>query len=257
MRTARFDAMGCAIAVGGATPRELQAIVGLFRQRDHVFSRSLAGSELNEVNDAAGSVVGVSPLFARAIGAALDAAQATAARRSDGGALERRAAARPPRPRACRVRLDLDRVARAAAVDDALQLLSGEGFVSAAGDAAVRGDAAVEVPGGGSVRLGRGGLSTSFGAATGSPWVQVTAAASTCLAAVTAAEAALLLGADGPGWLDERGASRALRRPGMGTCSRTARGTRGSPAPPPSRRRTAGARTRRTSRGRSSPPPTG
>ena len=206
MRTARFDAMGCAIAVGGATPRELQAIVGLFRQRDHVFSRSIEGSELNEVNEAAGSVVGVSPLFARAIGAALDAAQAT------GGLVD----PTPGRWNDVRllgrlvlvpagVRLDLDRVARAAAVDDALQLLSGEGFVSAAGDAAVRGDAAVEVPGGGSVRLGRGGLSTSFGAATGSPWVQVTAAASTCLAAVTAARAALLLGADGPGWLDERG----------------------------------------------------
>ena len=206
MRTARFDAMGCAIAVGGATPRELQAIVGLFRQRDHVFSHSLAGSELNEVNEAAGSVVGVSPLFARAIGAALDAAQAT------GGLVD----PTPGRWNDVRllgrlvlvpagVRLDLDRVARAAAVDDALQLLSGEGFVSAADDIAVRGDLAVEVPGAGSVRVGRGGLSTSFGAATGSPWVQATAAASTCLAAVTAARAALLLGADGPGWLDERG----------------------------------------------------
>ena len=206
MRTARFDAMGCAIAVGGATPRELQAIVGLFRQRDHVFSRSLEGSELNEVNDAAGSVVGVSPLFARAIGAALDAAQDT------GGLVD----PTPGRWNDVRllgrlvlvpagVRLDLDRVARAAAVDDALQLLSGEGFVSAADDVAVKGGVAVEVPGGETVRLGRGGLSTSHGAGTGSPWVRVTAAAGTCLAAVTAARAALLLGADGPGWLDERG----------------------------------------------------
>ena len=206
MRTARFDAMGCAIAVGGATPRELQAVVGLFRQRDHVFSRSLEGSELNEINEAAGSVVGVSPLFARAVGAALDAAQAT------GGLVD----PTPGRWNDVRllgrlvlvpagVRLDLDRVARAAAVDDALELLSGDGFVSAADDVAVRGDVVVEVPGGGSVRLGRGGLSTSFGAATGSPWVQVTATADSCLASVTAARAALLLGADGPAWLDARG----------------------------------------------------
>ena len=206
MRTARFDAMGCTIAVGGATPRELQAIVGLFRQRENVFSRSREGSELNEVNAAAGSVVGVSPLFARAIGAALDAAQAT------GGLVD----PTPGRWNDVRllgrlvlvpagVRLDLDRVAGAAAVDDALQLLSGDGFVSAGGDSAVRGDVAVEIPGGGPVRLGRGGLATSSGASEGSPWVQVTAAADSCLAAVTAARAAFLLGADGPAWLDARG----------------------------------------------------
>jgi FAD:protein FMN transferase len=206
VRTARFDAMGCAIAVGGATPRELQAIVGLFRQRDNVFSRLRDGSELNEVNEAAGSVVGVSPLFARAIGAALDAAQAT------GGLVD----PTPGRWNEVRVlgrlvlvpagvRLDLDRVARAVAVDDALQLLSGDGFVSAAGDVAVRGDIAVEVPGGAAVRLGRGGLATSAEPSTGSPWVQVTAAADTCLAAVTDARAGLLLGAEGPAWLDDRG----------------------------------------------------
>ena len=205
MRTARFDAMGCAIAVGGATPRELQAIVGLFRQRDNVFSRSRESSELNELNEAAGSVVGVSPLLARAIGAALDAAQAT------GGLVD----PTPGRWNDVRllgrlvlvpagVRLDLDRVARAAAVDDALQLLSGDGFVSAAGDIASRGDIAVEVPGDRPVRLGRGGLATSAGTATGSPWVQVTAAGDSCLAAVTAARAAFLLGAEGPAWLDER-----------------------------------------------------
>ncbi len=206
MRTARFDAMGCAIAVGGAIPRELQAIVGLFRQRENVFSRSHPGSELNEVNEAAGSVVGVSPLFARAIGAALDAAQATnglvdptQGRWNDVRLLGRLVLV------PAGVRLDLDRVARAAAVDDALQLLSADGFVSAAGDTAVRGEIAVEVPGGGAVLLGRGGLATSTGAPAGSPWVQVTAAADSCLAAVTAARAAFLLGVDGPAWLDERG----------------------------------------------------
>lgn len=198
--------MGSAISVGGATPRELQAIVGLFRQRDNVFSRSREGSELNEVNEAAGSVVGVSPLFARAIGAALDAARAT------GGLVD----PTPGRWQDVRllgrlvlvpsdVRLDLDRVARAAAVDDALQLLSGDGFVSAAGDTAVRGDLAVEIPGAGPACLGRGGLATSSGEPAGSPWLQVTAAADSCLAAVIAARAAFLLGAEGPAWLDQRG----------------------------------------------------
>ncbi len=198
--------MGCAIAVGGATPRELQAIVGLFRQRDNVFSRLRDGSELNEVNEAAGSVVGVSPLFARAIGAALDAAQET------GGLVD----PTPGRWHDVRllgrlvlvpagVRLDLDLVARAVAADDALELLAGDGFVSAAGDVAVRGDIAVEVAGGASVRFGRGGVATSAETSTGSPWVQVTAAADNCLAAVTAARAGLLLGAEGPAWLDERG----------------------------------------------------
>jgi FAD:protein FMN transferase len=215
VRTARFDAMGCAIAVGGATPRELQAIVGLFRQRENLFSRSREGSELNEVNEAAGSVVGVSPLLARAIGAALDAAQATgglvdptSGRWNDVRLLGRLVLV------PAGVRLDLDRVARAAAVDDALQLLSGDGFVSASDDLAARGDVAVEVPGGGSVRVGHGGLSTTTGAAQGSPWAQVTAAAESCLAAVTAARAAFLLGADGPAWLDERGLPGRFVGPG-------------------------------------------
>jgi len=207
--------MGCAIAVGGATPRELQAIVGLFRQRENLFSRAREGSELNEVNEAAGSVVGVSPLLARAIGAALDAAQATgglvdptSGRWNDVRLLGRLVLV------PAGVRLDLDRVARAAAVDDALQLLSGDGFVSAAGDVAPRGDVAVEIPGGGRVRVGRGGLSTSTGAQEGSPWVQVTAAADSCLAAFTAARAAFLLGADGPTWLDERGLPGRFVGPG-------------------------------------------
>ncbi len=206
MRTARFDAMGCAIAVGGATPRELQAVVGLFRQRDNVFSRFREGSELNEVNDAAGSVVGVSPLFARAIGAALDAAETT------GGLVD----PTPGRWNEVRllgrlvlvpagVALDLDRVARAAAVDDALELLAGDGFVAAGGDVAVRGDIPVEVPGGETVRLLGGGIATVVGGRKGSPWTQVTAAAQSCLGAVIPARAAFLLGAEGLAWLSARG----------------------------------------------------
>lgn len=206
VRTARFDAMGCAIAVGGATPRELQAVVGLFRQRDNVFSRFQEGSELNEVNAAAGSVVGVSPLLARAIGAALDAARATGGLvdPTDGRWHDVRLLGRLVLVPAG-VELDLDCVARAAAADDALELLAGDGFVSAGGDVAARGDVAVEVPGGGAVRLVRGGLATCTGAAESSPWLQATAAAATCLAAATAAGAAFLLGAEGPAWLDERG----------------------------------------------------
>jgi thiamine biosynthesis lipoprotein len=205
VRTARFDAMGCAIAVGGATPRELQAIVGLFRQRDNVFSRSREDSELNEVNAAAGSVVGVSPLFARAIGTALDAARATdgvvdpTLGRWNEVRLLGRLVLVP-----AGVQLDLDRVARAAAVDDALALLAGDGFVSAGGDVAARGDIPVEVPGGEVVRVVQGGIATTSGP-KGSPWVQVTAAGATCLAAATAARAAFLLGAEGPAWLGERG----------------------------------------------------
>jgi thiamine biosynthesis lipoprotein len=206
VRVARFDAMGCAIAVGGATPRELQAVVGLFRQRDNVFSRLREGSELNEVNEAAGSVVGVSPLFARAIGAALAAARAT------GGLVD----PTPGRWNEVRllgrlvlvpagVPLDLDRVARAAAVDDALELLSGDGFVSAVGDVAARGNVPIQVPGGATISVAGGGIATATGERKGSPWTQVTVTAASCLDAVTPARAAVLLGADGPAWLSERG----------------------------------------------------
>ncbi len=206
MRVARFEAMGSTIAVGGATARELQAVVGLFRQRDNVFSRFREGSELNEVNEAAGSVVGVSPLFARAIGAALAAARAT------GGVVD----PTPGRWNEVRllgrlvlvpsgVPLDLDHVAIAAAVDDALELISGDGFVSAGSDVAARGNVPIEVPGGETVRLVHGGLATTRGGRKGSPWAQVTAAAASCLEAVTPARAAFLLGAEGPAWLSERG----------------------------------------------------
>ena len=60
-----------------------------------------------------------------------------------------------------RGRLDLNGVVKAAAVDDALRLLSGRGFVSAGGDLATNGPLDVELPGGGSVRLVAGGLATS------------------------------------------------------------------------------------------------
>jgi thiamine biosynthesis lipoprotein len=264
VKTARFEAMGCEVVVGGATPRELQAIVGLFRQRDHVFSRFLEGSELNEVNAAAGSVVGLSPLFAGALEAALDAARATGGLVDPtlGTALEAAGYDRDfsrlspdPRPagapapgrwREVRrlgrlvlvpagVELDLNGVVKAAAADDALALLSGDGFVSAGGDVAVRGDVTVEVPGGEAVRVVRGGLATSgsarrnwrrggrrqhhlidprTGAPSDSPWEQVTVAGASCLAADVAAKAAFLLGVEGPAWLDRRSIPGRFVAPG-------------------------------------------
>src|SRR5207253_38048 len=67
-----------------------------------------------------------------------------------------RVVARPPR-----LRLDLNGVVKALAVDDALALVEGPGFVSAGGDVAVRGGAVVGLPRGGSVRVEDGGVATS------------------------------------------------------------------------------------------------
>jgi FAD:protein FMN transferase len=137
------------------------------------------------------------------------------------GAPRRRVLARPPR-----LRLDLNGVVKALAVDDALALLGGDGFVSAGGDAAVRGGAVVGLPRGGSVRIENGGVATSgithrrwlrggavqhhlvdprTGRPAASRWSEVTVVGSTCLAADVAAKAAFLLSDDGPDWLDERG----------------------------------------------------
>src|SRR5439155_15310744 len=122
--------------------------------------------------------------------------------------------------------LDLNGVVKALAVDDALELLGADGFVSAGGDLAARGEIDVALPGGGAVRLVRGALATSGSSArawlrggrlqhhllhptTGSPaespWEQVTVCGATCFAADVAAKAAFLLGEAAPNWLDERG----------------------------------------------------
>jgi thiamine biosynthesis lipoprotein len=121
--------------------------------------------------------------------------------------------------------LDLNGVVKAAAVDDALRLFSGCGFVSAGGDLAANTPLDVELPNGGSARLVAGGLATSgrtkrrwlrggehqhhlIDPATRrpstSPWDEVTVCGATCLAADVAAKAAFLLGDHGPDWLDER-----------------------------------------------------
>jgi thiamine biosynthesis lipoprotein len=243
--------MGCEIVVAGATDEELARVRALFEERDAVFSRFRDDSELNAVNGRAARLV--SPLFARMVDTAL------AAQRQTGGlvdptlgtALESAGYDRdfdlleptdePLGPEAGGgrielygrvlvlepgVRLDLNGVVKAAAVDDAVKLLSGPGFVAAGGDLASRRELDVELPGGGAVRLVSGGLATSgrtkrrwlrggseqhhlIDPRTGRPstsrWDEVTACGGTCLAADVAAKAAFLLDGDGPDWLDERG----------------------------------------------------
>ena len=122
--------------------------------------------------------------------------------------------------------LDLNGVVKGQTVDEAVGLLSGDGFVTAGGDYAGRGEFDVALPGGDSVRVTRGGLATSgttkrrwlragvwqhhlidprSGRPAESPWAEVTVNAGTCLEADVAAKAAFLLGFDGPAWLDARG----------------------------------------------------
>jgi FAD:protein FMN transferase len=251
----RFRAMDVEVIAGGAGAAHAVAIEALFAERERVFSRFRPHSELALVNATRLPLVVVSPLFARTLRAALDVAAATDGLVDPtlGAALEaagydrdfarvvpdaspagptalgcRRAVrvvgrivARPPR-----VRLDLNGVVKALAVDDALALFDGPGFVSAGGDVAVRGGAVVGLPRGGSVRVEDGGVATSgvthrrwlrggavqhhlIDARTGRPadslWSEVTVVGPTCLDADVAAKAAFLLSDDGPGWLDERG----------------------------------------------------
>jgi thiamine biosynthesis lipoprotein len=246
--------MGCEIVVAGASPRALRRIRELFEHRDGVFSRFRSDSELNRVNAARGGFVRLSPLFISTLRTALDAAEATdgLVEPTLGAALEAAGYSadfaelvpdpRPPGPAAtgawrslrlagrllflpADVQLDLNGVVKALAVDDAVELLEGDGFVSAGGDLAARGALDVALPGGGAVRLTRGALATSgssgrawlrggqrqhhlidptTGRPAESPWAQVTVCGDSCLTADVAAKAAFL-GQDGPRWLDERG----------------------------------------------------
>lgn len=123
------------------------------------------------------------------------------------------------------VALDLNGVVKGRTVDDALALV-GRGWVSAGGDVATHEPLVVGLPGGGAVTLHGGGLATSSvakrqwlaggvpqnhlidprdGRPTRSPWRDVSVAASSCLAADVAAKAALLLGEEGPAFLERRG----------------------------------------------------
>jgi FAD:protein FMN transferase len=268
----RFTAMGCDVEIGGATVREAEAIERIFRARDRQFSRFRADSELSRVNRARREIVTVSKTFGQMVERALTAAAATgglvdptladaleaAGYDRDFDELEPRfeaaRAGTPGRWREVRtvgrllmrpvgLQLDLNGVVKGQTVDEAVDLLSGDGFVTAGGDYAGRGEHDVALPGGGAVRVTRGGLATSgttkrrwlragawqhhlidprTGRPYDSPWAEVTVSAGTCLQADVAAKAAFLLGRDGPDWLDGRGlAGRFLPAEGSPVLNRT------------------------------------
>jgi thiamine biosynthesis lipoprotein len=187
----RFTAMGCEIAVSGASPVAQTAVEELFRARDRMFSRFIEQSELNRVNAAAGHPVRVSEEFARMMRVSLEAAAESEGlvdptlgsalvsagydvdfallpkngpppERGDRGCWRRvRVLGRllfvPPT-----VQLDLNGVVKGATVDDAVALMDGSGWVSAGGDLRTgAGGMIVALPGGGTVRLARGALATS------------------------------------------------------------------------------------------------
>jgi len=248
--TWRFRSMGCEVVGSGG---HAQRARGVFGDADRRFTRFAQDSELIRVNRATGPVL-VSDRFARAMDAALrawrqtdglvdptllDALEAAGYDRDFGELLAggRPALAGPigcggrirltgrllDRPTG--VRLDLNGVVKAMAVDDALALSKAD-WVSAGGDLAARRPLEVALPGGASVHLQRGALATSGSASrrwtrggamqhhlidprTGvpatSPWEQVTVCGATCLMADVAAKAAFLLGDTGPAWLEARG----------------------------------------------------
>jgi FAD:protein FMN transferase len=188
MRTSRFRSMGCEVVVGGATDVELTQIRELFDERDRMFSRFRADSELNRVN--AVRVAALSPEFARTLAVAFAAAVATdgLVDPTVGGAVEAAgydrdfdllepspvpaAPALVPGVRSLRVAdtfvhrplgttLDLNGVVKSLAADDAVRLLARGGFVSAGGDVATQGGCVVALPGGAVVTLRSGGIATS------------------------------------------------------------------------------------------------
>jgi FAD:protein FMN transferase len=208
--------MGCAIVAAGVDP---DAVAAVFEEWEDTFSLFRPESELSRVNRSRAGVLVVSPLFAQALGVALDVAEETdglvdptLAGRWREVRLMGRVVARPPG-----LALDLNGVVKSLAVDAATELVDGEGFVSAGGDIAVRGPVDVALPGGGAIRVVEGGLATSgvtsrgrhivdprTGEPSDSPWEQVTTSGASCLAADVTAKTAFLLGEDGPAWLDER-----------------------------------------------------
>jgi FAD:protein FMN transferase len=267
----KFSAMGCHVVVGGADDGQMRAIRALFERREQAFSRFRPDSELNRVNRSPAPTVAVSELFAETLADALRGAAQTgglvdptlgvaledagydrdfALMRSDDlpagrGApgcfsaieLRGRLLTRP-----VGVKLDLNGVVKARAVDDALRLLTGDGFVSAGGDVAGRGGAVIGLPDGGALNLHHGGVATSgttrrrwrrngkvqhhlIDPVTGQPshsiWTLVTVAAASCRDADVAAKAAFLLGAEGPAWLDERSLAGRFSSPAGEFTNRT------------------------------------
>ncbi len=255
MSTTTFHAMGSEIVVGGATDDEATAIERLFVTLEMALSRFRPDSELQRLNASPSATVITSPLLASALENALTAAEATDGRvdptiaealvsagydRSFGevGVSTVRPSVPAGRWREIRLtgslvrrpaglKLDLNGVVKGQAVDDALALIEGDGFVSAGGDLATHGAIVVALPGGDTVTLRSGALATSgvstraweredgvrqhhlIDPLTGAPaevrWESVTVCAATCLAADVAAKAAFLLGDDGPAWLERQG----------------------------------------------------
>jgi thiamine biosynthesis lipoprotein len=258
-----FEAMGVTVEVGGADGSTFERIRALFSAREAVFSRFRSDSELSRINRHKSPVVEVTPTFARAVSVALAAAEQTRGLVDPtlGAALEAAGYDRdfadlrptdrplgPARPgswrsllivgqilfRTAGTKLDLNGVVKSMAVDDAVALLPGDGYVSAGGDLATRGDVVVRLPAGGFVALHGGGVATSGSSSwnwlrsgklqhhlidprTGRParscWTDVTVAAGSCLAADVAARAAFLLSEEGPRWLDERRLAGAFVAP--------------------------------------------
>jgi len=213
----RFRAMGCDVAVAGGDPAAMAAV--LVRWED-AFSLFRPGSELSRVNRSSAHMLAVSPLFARALAIAIDVAAETEGLvdptlrgRWSEICVAGRMLRRPPG-----LALDLNGVVKALAVDEAVAVLDGPGFVSVGGDLAVRGGVDVALPAGDAVRVVTGGLATSGTASRGahlvepetglpsdSCWSQVTASGASCLAADVAAKTGFLLEEQGPEWLDARG----------------------------------------------------
>ena len=258
-----FEAMGVTVEVCGADHIAFEQIRDLFAAREAVFSRFRSGSELSRINRSEATVLEVTPVFARAVSVALAAAEQTNGLVDPtlGVALEAAGYDRtfaelipderplgPAHPgswralaivsgvlfRAGGTKLDLNGVVKTMAVDDAVALLPGDGYVSAGGDLAARGEMDVLLPSGGTVLLRGGGIATSGSSRrswirggelqhhlidprTGRParscWTDVTVAAGSCLAADVAARAAFILAEDGPGWLDDRGLAGSFVAP--------------------------------------------
>jgi thiamine biosynthesis lipoprotein len=209
--------MGCDVVVAGGDPA---TVAGVLERWEAVFSLFRPESELSRVNASRARMLGVSRLFASTLETALDVAAETgglvdptlSGRWSD-IVVSERMLSRPPG-----LALDLNGVVKALAVDEAVEVLDGPGFVSIGGDLAVRGPVDVALPAGGAIRVVAGGLATSgtasrgahlidpaTGVASESRWEQVTASGAKCLAADIAAKTGFLLGDNGPDWLDARG----------------------------------------------------
>jgi len=247
--------MGCEVVVGGATALEAAAVERLFAALEAALSRFRPDSDLERLNRSDAEAVIVSPILATALEDALRAAVATdglfdptVAAALEAAGYDRTFSEIEPGPvgdpvpagrwreiklmgslvrRPVGLRLDLNGVVKGGAVDDALALIEGDGFVSAGGDLAARGELVVALPDGDTVKLLTGALATSgvttkswerddgrrahhlIDPATGAPadarWECVTVCAATCLGADVAAKTAFLLGDDGPRWLERRG----------------------------------------------------